>query len=101
MYACKEQCCKITLIWKVKERGLIGIEGCVERKKIVPHACIQESIEWMLKAASNEKVSQGEENLKDCKQSNYQEKEKNSKEKALRIEFNRQTEEIGTDESWR
>lgn len=59
----------VRLYLRRKEGGidLIGTEECVGRDKKALHAYIQESNEWMLKAASNEKVLQEEKNLKDYK----------------------------------
>ena len=53
-----------------REEGgeFIGIKEYLDReKKKALHTCIQESNEWILKANSNEKVLQEEENLKDYK----------------------------------
>lgn len=55
----------------------------------------------MLEAASNEKVFQEEENIKQYKERYYDKKQKIWKEKAFHKEFNQKTEEIETDESRR
>ena len=92
---------KVAIFYHPRREGgkdLIGNEHCVEREREESATYI---ISTILKAASNEKVLQEEENLKDYKKETYGEKKKNWKEKALHRELNRKTEKIGADESWR
>ena len=81
MHAYEEQCRKIMSAKERRGRGLSRIEECVEKEKNSPHANIQETNKWMLKAAKNEKVLDEEENLMDYKKRTYKEKKKNWKKK--------------------
>ena len=85
---------RLSLPRKDRGRGLIGIKGCVNRRRKALHGYLRISTEWLLQMILKEKVIVEEHNLYDCQKTR---KERN----ALDGEFARQTaSDVGGEDPW-